>query len=95
MEVSCESYKVISMLTRGMANSGIEEDFSAWKTGFTRDVFPSLCGERPLTIISSVSGVSGGLCECGKQAKQECCKNEVAGVNGTPAEPEVTSDPYD
>lgn len=51
---------------------GIEEDFTSWKNGFVQDIFPVLCGERPLSSVGDEKPSS--LCGCGREPKQDCCQ---------------------
>lgn len=82
--------------------TGIEEDFIAWKDGFMRDIFPALCGERPLSsVCSSVEccqnpSTTGDplqpqeSCECGGKSKQDCSKH-----NGPPSTTSDLTQPQD
>ena len=93
MEVSTAGRELCchSNCGRGLL-AGIEEDFTAWKNGFIRDVFPALCGESPLTGLSGVTGLGGIIgvsndsCECRKKAIQECCKGQVTTPTATVAQ---------
>ena len=68
----------------------------AWKDGFIRDVFPVLCGERPLTSVSCVSGITGvsgvnvgsagEACACGRRRKDECCEVKETSTSTTPSQ---------
>ena len=58
---------------------GIEEDFTAWRDGFVKELFPALLGEKPLPVqwkgrCGEGEGEEKRSCECGKKPKQDCCK---------------------
>ena len=85
-DIACSSHTVLY--------PGIEEDFVAWKDGFIREVFPALCGERPLGEVARVAGEPAfpESCVCGKKSKQECCKvpGEAATTATTVSQDEVS-----
>lgn len=58
-------------------SAGLEEDFSTWKSGFVREVFPMLKGEVAVRELERRTPSSGsGACECGHQAGQ-CSRGHV------------------
>ena len=58
-------------------SAGLGEDFSAWKSGFVREVFPMLKGEVAVRELEKRTPSSGsGACECGQQAGQ-CSRGHV------------------